>query len=208
MFIGAFGGSPLLLGGGPAGVVELKLNGFAGAGVVEPTGADEDAVGVPNRLDPAGLFIPLKSPPDGGAAWLSNNPGVELPFPPCLGPKLNGVLDVAVVVEGVPNRLPVVPAELLGFVAKVGVLPVLPPKSDGVVPEPRLDPKIDPACGVLELVFAPKVLAPEVLPPPKRGAAGFDVAVAGWPKGEDAVVVLPPNRLLPAVEVVLDVPNG
>ena len=52
------------VGGGPAGVVEFaKLNCLDGAGVVEPNGADVEAV-LPNGFAPAaGLFKPANMPP-------------------------------------------------------------------------------------------------------------------------------------------------
>jgi hypothetical protein len=156
-------------------VVELMLKVFTGAGVVEPAGAAvETTVGAPNRLEPVGLVTLENRPPEGAA----DCPAVEVPLPSCFGAKLNGELDVAVLVVGMLNKLLLFPATDVigpGFAPKVGVFPVLPPNSDDD-PGPELAPNIDPACGALEPAPAPKALTPEVLPPPKMPAVGFDVA--------------------------------
>jgi hypothetical protein len=181
LLAGAFDAWPFPVGGGPAGVVELKVNVFAGAGVVEPTGADVDVVleVAPNRLEPEGLFRLEKSPPACVVplALFSAFKVVEAP----LSSFFCGRLKVELGVAGLLNRPPIDPDELVaGFVPNVvGAFPVLPPKSGVDVPEPGLEVKIDPCCTPLVFEVAPNGLAPEVAPPPKRLIVGFDVAVAG-----------------------------
>ncbi len=154
-------------GGGPAGVVELPkfVKGLLGAGVVDPAGADVEALEVePNKFCPAGLFRPpnklgVDAPP---VLFSLLAPGVDAPPSSFCCPKLKPAPN-----EGVgwlfvpPNNEPVVPVVLAGFpkALPAGAVPVLLPKSDGVdVPEPGLEP---------------------VAPPPKKdGAGGFPVLEA------------------------------
>lgn len=60
----------MVVGGGPAGVVDGKLKVFSVAGVVEAAGARVDGLlaGDPAKRPPAGLFVLPKSPPPAGAA--------------------------------------------------------------------------------------------------------------------------------------------
>ena len=157
----------LSVGGGPAGVVELPKLGkvLLRAGVVDPAGADVEALVLPpNIFCPAGWFrLPNKLGVDAPPVLLSLlAPGVDAPpssfFCPKLKPAPNEGVDWLVVP---PNNAPVVPVVPAGFpkAPPAGALPVLPPKSDGVdVPEPGLEP---------------------VAPAPKKdGAGGFPVLEA------------------------------
>jgi hypothetical protein len=145
----------LSVGGGPAGVVELPklMKGLLGAGVVDPAGADVEALvdELPlNMFCPAGLFRP------------PNMLGVDVP--PVLFSLLAAGLDAPPSSffcpnvkapppkEGVdwpapPNSEPAPPVVPAGFpkAPPAGAFPVLLPKSDGVdVPEPGLDPVVPP----------------------------------------------------------------
>lgn len=123
------------VGGGAAGVVEFaKLKVFAGAGVVEPAGAE---LAFPNKLEPAGLAL-LPPPPKRllvvpavfCAGALVALVGVVPPLASSFFcPKLKPPLALAP-----PNRLPLsgllaaVPAPL----PKSEVVPELPPNTEGV----------------------------------------------------------------------------
>lgn len=143
----------LSVGGGPAGVVELPklINGLLGAGVVEPTGAEVEALVdevAPNKFCPADVFRPpnklgVEVPP----VFALFAPGVEAP-PSSFCPNVKPPLPK----EGVdwpapPNNEPVAPVVPAGFpnAPPAGAFPVLLPKIEGVdVPEPGLEPVVPP----------------------------------------------------------------
>jgi hypothetical protein len=181
-------------GGGPAGVVEVpKLeNGLLGAGVVEPAGAEVEAVvdelAPPKIFCPAGLFrFPNKLGVAVPPVLLSLfAPGVDAPPSSFFCPNVKAAPKEGVDWPVPPNSEPVPPVVLAGFpnAPAVGAFPVLLPKSDGVdVPEPGLDPVVAPekkdgAGGfpVLEVLLR---LAKRPL------VDGCDVAGVDWPKGEE-----------------------
>jgi hypothetical protein len=145
----------LSVGGGPAGVVELPklMKGLLGAGVVDPAGADVEALvdELPlNMFGPAGLFRPpnmlgVDVPPVLLSLLAA---GVDAPPSSFFCPKAKAPPPK----EGVdwpapPNSDPAPPVVPAGFpkAPPAGVFPVLLPKSDGVdVPEPGLDPVVPP----------------------------------------------------------------
>ena len=137
-------------GGGPAGVVEfVKLNrppGFDVAGVVDPTGAEDEGVTAPNgdgaEVVPAPPNCPLEGACDGvsvlSGAGKPAAAGVELSFfSSAFLPKVNPAppkeLDAPVVLPAPPNNTE--PLEL----------PVLAPNREGVeVPEAGVDAAFEP----------------------------------------------------------------
>lgn len=173
----------LSIGGGPAGVVELpKLTkGLLGAGVVDPAGADVEALELAPNIDcPAGLFRPpnklgVDAPP---VLFSLLVPGLDTPPSSLFSPKLK-----VPPTEGVdwlvvpPKNEPVVPVVPAGFpkAPPAGAVPVLLPKIDGVdVPEPGLEPvapapKNDGAGGFPVLEAPPRL-------PKRPPVAGCDVA--------------------------------
>ena len=184
LLVAGFEGWLFSVGGGPAGVVDApKLKVLVGAGVVDPVGAEVEALfveGVPKTLDVAGVLELLKRLPVGaGACLFSLFAGVDAPLSsffccPKLKPPLDpkGVLDAF----AVGKRPPDPPEELVVAadfpnIPPEGAFPVLPPKSEGVeAPEPGLEPGLFPkidGCG-------PPAVAP---PPPNTPVkAGFVVA--------------------------------
>lgn len=216
------------MGGGPAGVVDAKLKGLLGAGVVDPRlGVLEAAP--PKRPPDAGLFNPENIPPV-GVAGLFSVVGVEAPSalgPPKLKPPPPPPEDVAV--PAPPNNPP--PAEVVGVVLEAGFAPKL--KADAAFGAfPVLWPKILPPAGLAAPVFdaavfdapafpnngvcppagfAPKGLAaadPPPAPPPNRDeVAGPDVAGAPpkspGPELLGVLLELPPPNIPPPVFPVL-----
>jgi len=175
------------VGGGPAGVVEfIKLN-IAGAGVVDPAGAEVVGLLVeapPNRFPPVCLFkLELKIAVAGVDVVFWPLAGVPVSFFFC--PKLkappDGELDApaVLVIPPLEVEMVVVPAVFPNMPPPV-VPP--PPNREGVdVPETGFDPAFPPPKG--EDVWAAPVLAPSglaaagVLPPKRPRDADFVVAV-------------------------------
>jgi hypothetical protein len=185
LLVAGFGAWLFSIGGGPAGVVEgPKLKVLVGAGVVDPAGAEVEALfaeGDPKTLGVAGVFRLPNIPPLGaGAGLFSLFAGVDAPLSsffccpklkPLPDPK--GVLDAFAVEKIPPDTLEVfvVVADFPNIPPTAGGFPVLPPKREGVeAPEPGFEPGLFPKIDGC----APPAVAP---PPNSAAGAGFVVVV-------------------------------
>jgi len=198
-------------GGGPAGVVEFKIdeNGLLVAGVVEPAGAVEEAPCVDgNKLLPDVLGW-LNRPPAGLLAGVDDPPNPPILKPPPKGELAAGVPPpvLAELEAGPPNSPPV-----------AGALPVLAPplkRPDVVAPEVAGWLKIPPGWE-LPVLAAPKGFVPGVVaPPPPNRFLGLDEVPEPNNAPAGGVPILPnrppgvgfglpspaafPNRLLPLI---------
>jgi hypothetical protein len=205
LLVGALVDCPLSVGGGPAGVVEPKLKGLVGAGVVEPGWGVVVTVGFdPNKLvEPDGVLRLVKSETPG-----TDEVGLFSLFADA-PPKLKEPTGFAFVVLVALNSPPLGPEEVVATACfppnrfAPGVLPVLlfAPKRGVEAPDPGLDPefippKIDGGCAPPPPpVKEPKEPEPPAVVPLKRFVVGLDVAVDCWPKGEEVLgVALAPKK--------------